>query len=301
MDATRYLVVVADDYGIGPETSRAILELAGRGILTGTVLMVNSPYAADAVAQWRRGGAPLELGWHPCLTQDPPTAPAAQVSSLIGPDGSLLPLGSLVPRLLSRRIPAAEIETELEAQFDRFVALVGHPPTLVNAHQHISLFPPVGVLLERLLRRRCPTPPYVRRVRETWRTLVRVPGARLKRATLNLLGRLQGRRLDQAGFPGNDWLLGVTDPQWVTDAAFWRRWLAAVPGHRVELCCHPGHLDLTLVGRDCRSADDPLLQRRVDELRLLSDPDFAAAVRDAGFTVTPPSAPPIRGGVRHAA
>jgi predicted glycoside hydrolase/deacetylase ChbG (UPF0249 family) len=300
MVATRYLVVVADDYGIGPETSRAVLELAERGVLTGTVLMVNSPYADDAVRAWRRAGQPLELGWHPCLTQDTPSAHPSQVPGLAGPDGSLPPLGTFLKRLACRRFAAA-IAAELEAQLDRFVELVGQPPTLVNAHQHVALFPPVGAILERLLRRRCTTPPYVRRVREAWRTVARVPGARLKRSLLNLLGRVQGRRLDRAGFPGNDWLLGVTDPECVTDPLFWRRWLAAVPGRVVELCCHPGRRDLTLVGRDCRSADDPLLQRRVDELRLLSDPDFPTAVRDAGFTLIPPSGLRTQRGPRHAA
>ena len=89
----RYLVVVADDYGIGPETSRGILELAGRGVVTGTVLLVNSPHAADAVRAWRRSGLPLEVGWHPNLVMDPPAAPPGRVRSLLGDNGCLLPLG----------------------------------------------------------------------------------------------------------------------------------------------------------------------------------------------------------------
>src|SRR5262245_10220496 len=75
MEAARFLVVIADDDGIGPQTSRAILELAARGIVTGTVLLVNSPYAADAVRNWRQSGAGMEIGWHPCLTLDAPVAP----------------------------------------------------------------------------------------------------------------------------------------------------------------------------------------------------------------------------------
>jgi len=54
MDATRFLVVIADDYGIGPETSRGILELAVRNLITGTVLLVNSPYAEEAVRAVRK-------------------------------------------------------------------------------------------------------------------------------------------------------------------------------------------------------------------------------------------------------
>ena len=47
--APRFLVVIADDYGIGPETSRGILELAGRGVVTGTVLTLLGRYES-----WRQ-------------------------------------------------------------------------------------------------------------------------------------------------------------------------------------------------------------------------------------------------------
>ena len=44
------LVVIADDFGIGPATDRGILELAAAGLVTGTTLLVNSPYAPATVA-----------------------------------------------------------------------------------------------------------------------------------------------------------------------------------------------------------------------------------------------------------
>jgi chitin disaccharide deacetylase len=287
MDASRFLVVVADDYGIGPETSRAILELAGLGVVSGAVLLVNSPYAPDDVHRWRQSGVKLELGWHPSLTLDPPIAPAARVPSLVGPDGCMWPLGQFVARLLIGKIKAADIAAELQAQYDRFIELVGHAPTLVNSHQHTAIFPPVGQILLDVLAQ-APTKPYMRRVREPWAMLKHIPGARLKRGLLSLLGRHYAQAQDRLAFPGHDWLAGITDPPWVKDAEFFTRWLARVPGRVVELACHPGYYDATLIGRDC-GADDGLLQRRVDELALLKEPSFAAAIRAAGFQLTAPS------------
>jgi predicted glycoside hydrolase/deacetylase ChbG (UPF0249 family) len=299
--APRYLVVIADDYGIGPETSRAILELAGRGVVTGTVLLVNSPHAAAAVAAWRRSGLPLEVGWHPNLVMDPPSAPPGRVPTLLDADGCLLPLGRFLMRLALQQIRPGDIERELGAQFDRFVELVGHAPTVVNAHQHTMLFPPVGAILRRVLKR-CATPPYVRRVREPWAMLRAIPGARVKRTVLTLLGRYESWRQEVAGYPGNDWLAGITDPRWVRDPDFFVRWLTRVPGRVVELACHPGHPDPTLLGRDCHEGDG-LLQRRVDELHLLNQPSFPAACRRAGFMLVPPSALLAQRprGLRHAA
>src|SRR5262249_22154173 len=177
---------------------------------------------------------------------------------------------------------------EFRAQLQRFQDLVGRPPAVVNSHHHVQIFPPVGGVLCRLLAGFRPAP-YVRRVREAWRTLAAVPGARCKRLLLSTLGRLDARRLRRAGFPGNDCLAGVTDPPWVADPEFLTRWLAHVPGRVVELTCHPGHLDLTLLGRDAVPGDGQV-PRRVCEFGLLRDDRFADACRRAGFTLLAPSA-----------
>lgn len=288
MDATRFLVVIADDYGIGPETSRGILELAARNLVSGTVLLVNSPYAEEAVRAWRQSASRLEMGWHPCLTLDSPCASALRIPSLLGGDGRLLSLRHFLARLYLHQICPRQIEIELHAQYDRFLELVGHAPALVNSHQHISLFPPVGSILRRVLKTRSTPLPYLRRVREPWSMLVRITGARKKRTLLTLLGRREARHQERDGFPGNDWLAGITNPPHVRDPDFFARWLARVPGRIVELACHPGRGDATLIGRDC-TEHDGLVQRRVDELRLLQQANFLDACRQAGFTLAAPS------------
>jgi predicted glycoside hydrolase/deacetylase ChbG (UPF0249 family) len=292
----RYLVAIADDYGIGPATSQGILHVAARGLVTGTVLLVNSPYAEEAVLAWRKAGEPLELGWHPCLTLDPPVLPPGRVPSLVGPDGCLWPLGQFIRRWALGQLQPTDIAAEFRAQYQRFLALVGRPPTLINSHQHTALFPPVGDILLDLLAGQRPLP-YVRRVREPLAMLARIPGARLKRGLLSLLGRQHARRQVAAGFPGNDWLAGTTDPPYVADPLFLTRWLSRVPGRVVELACHPGFLDPTLLGRDCVPGDG-LLQRRVDELHLLLQPSYPATCARARLKLVRPAeliGPSLRG------
>jgi predicted glycoside hydrolase/deacetylase ChbG (UPF0249 family) len=283
----RSLVVVADDFGIGPATSRGILDLAATGRITGTVLLVNSPYAEEAVRAWRQAGADLEIGWHPCLTMDPPVLPATQVPSLVGPDGCLWPLGTFMRRVFTGRIRADEVEAELRAQLQRFCDLVGRPPSLVNSHQHVQLFHPVGDRLQQILSEERPLP-YLRRIREPWSMIAQIPGARIKRTFLSTLGRRDAKRQDDIGFPGNDWLAGVTDPPCVTDARFLVRWLTRIPGDVVELTCHPGYWDPSLIGRDC-TAHDGRLQRRVLEFQLLRHASFQDTCEQLGFTLVSPS------------
>jgi predicted glycoside hydrolase/deacetylase ChbG (UPF0249 family) len=280
-------MVVADDYGIGPETSRAILELAQAGVVTATVLLVNSPYAESAVAAWCSAGIDADLGWHPCLTMDPPIAPAGEVSSLVNRNGSMGPLGWFLRRLLLRQINPEHIRRELDAQRRRFRELTGHEPTMVNTHQHVAIFPPVGEIVRGMLRPLCPRP-FLRRVAEPWWTWLRISGARTKRAVLTVLGRREARRQAREGFPGADYLAGITALGRPRDARFFARWLARTPGKVVEFMCHPGHFDVTLPGRDCRH-DDGLQQGRVDEYHLLREPGFLLACRQAGFTLVRPS------------
>jgi predicted glycoside hydrolase/deacetylase ChbG (UPF0249 family) len=283
----RSLLVVADDFGIGPPTTAGILHLAKKGVVTASVMLVNSPHAEAAVAAWRRDGQPMDLGWHPNLTLDRPILPPGQVPSLVDADGKFWPLPQFLRRWLLGRMEPLDIEAEFHAQFHRYCELVGQPPALVNAHQHIILFQPLGpIILDVLSQQRCR--PYIRRVREPWRLWARVRGARIKRLLLSTLGRRQSRRQALCGFPGNDWLVGVTDPPWVRDPIFHRRWFAHVPGQAVELVCHPGFEDQTLLGRDC-VAGDGLMQWRVDELTLLDRPDFLAAATDAGLRLLSPT------------
>jgi predicted glycoside hydrolase/deacetylase ChbG (UPF0249 family) len=296
LQGKRYLVVVADDFGIGPATSRGIVDLAARGRVSGTVLLVNSPYAEAEVRAWRQAGERPEMGWHPCLTLDAPVLPPGRVPSLVTPAGRFWPLGAFLRRLLLRRVRPEEVEAELRAQYRRFHDLVGRPPASMNGHHHVHVFPPVEDILRRLLAGQRPLP-YVRRVREPWRLLLAIPGARPKRAFLSFCGRRPSRGAARAGFPGNDWLAGVTDPPLVADPCFLTRWLARVPGPVVELTCHPGYLDTTLVGRDCTAEDGQLL-RRVREHERLSHAGFEAVCREAGFTLVSPGELQQRAGER---
>jgi predicted glycoside hydrolase/deacetylase ChbG (UPF0249 family) len=273
----RLLLITADDFGIGPETTRGILDAASKGVVTSTVLLVNSPYAEDAVRQWDDAGRPIELGWHPCLTLDAPILPPSRLPSLVGSDGRFHSLGRFLKQIMLGRINAAEVEGEFRAQLDRFVELVGHPPANVNAHHHVHVFQVVVNALTEVLADLTPRP-FVRRVVESFSTLRDIRGARVKRSFLAVCGRRATRQQTARGFPGNQTLLGVTDPQYVSDPECFIRWLASSSGDLVEFACHPGYGDPSLVARD----DDPL-RRRPHELERLLAPEFLATVQSAGF------------------
>src|SRR5260370_32817894 len=104
------------------------------------------------------------MGWPDARRRAPPVLAAKQVPSLVGPDGCLWPLGAFMRRAFAGRIREDDVEAELRAQLQRFCDLVGRPPSVVNSHQHVQLFHPVGELLRQILSEEYPLP-YLRRIR----------------------------------------------------------------------------------------------------------------------------------------
>jgi chitin disaccharide deacetylase len=288
MPGTRKLIIVADDFGIGPDTDRGILETGLGGRLTATVMLVNTPSCEAAVESWNDAGRPFVVGWHPNLTLDAPILPAKDVPSLVQPDGRFWPLGAFLKRAVRGRLNVAEIAAELAAQHKRFIELIGHPPRVVNSHQHTSIFEPARSVLIDLLASQKGPKPYLRRVQEQKGLMLGVPGARIKRAFLSHFGKQAAKAAEAKGLPGADWLIGITDPPCTADERFWTRWLRKVKGDFVELGCHPGYADKTLLVRDVPGKKYDLIRREHEMRQLLRD-DFTQAMQDTGFEMVPPA------------
>jgi len=102
------LIVNADDLGYDPEIDRGILEAHARGLVSSATAMVDTPFAAAALAAAPRS---LGIGLHVVLSP------------------------GLVP---------AAVEAEVRRQAERFQALRGAAPTHLDSHKHAHAAP--GVL-----------------------------------------------------------------------------------------------------------------------------------------------------------
>jgi predicted glycoside hydrolase/deacetylase ChbG (UPF0249 family) len=103
----RYCIVNGDDFGASHGIVRGILEANERGILTSTSLMVDMP-ASQAAATAARGRAELGVGLHFDLGWTH---------------------GAGRPDL-------AAVRSELRRQLERFLSLMGAPPTHLDAHHN---------------------------------------------------------------------------------------------------------------------------------------------------------------------
>jgi predicted glycoside hydrolase/deacetylase ChbG (UPF0249 family) len=94
------LIVNADDLGYDSEIDRGILEAHARGVVTSATAMVDTPFAAAALAA------------------APPT------------------LGVGLHVVLAPELPAGAVAAEVRRQVERFAALAGRPPTHLDSHKH---------------------------------------------------------------------------------------------------------------------------------------------------------------------
>ena len=246
------LVVTADDLGLSPGVTKGILESHRKGVVRSTSLIVTSDSSAEAAAQARME-PDLEVGLHIDLVGGWPVSDPATVRSLIDEEGRFLGLTELSKRLLSRRVRARDIATEIRAQ----AALArswGILPLAWDSHRHVHLMPPVARVVGRIARDEGVR--WVRRARSP-RTWTGPKETALRAATF--VSALAFR-----GIPGNRWYVDITSQRPRLDAAAVA--LLAAYGGVGEIGAHPGYVD------DALRAADTLVDDRPKDLEILTDP-----------------------------
>jgi predicted glycoside hydrolase/deacetylase ChbG (UPF0249 family) len=264
----RPLVVVhADDLGLSPAASRGILRAHHEGVVTSTSLLANLPGAEEGATLARQAPA-LEVGLHLNLTEGRPLTDAR---SLTSPDGAFRPLRAQLLALLFSRTDADEVAREVEAQLARARAL-GLSITHLDGHQHVHVFGDARAAAFALARREGLT---IRRPRE--RGLLRDLGRHLSLLARRMLLFSACGGPEWREVPHADAMLDLTGPAHGRSAPWLIERLGGMRGV-VEVLCHPGEAD----GPD----DDPLRDRRPEELALLTAPGLAARFVEAGLQLT---------------
>jgi predicted glycoside hydrolase/deacetylase ChbG (UPF0249 family) len=246
------LVVTADDLGLSPGVTRAILESHRRGVVRSASLIVTADSAAEAAA-YARMEPDLEVGLHIDLVGGWPVSDPAAVRSLVDAEGRFLGLAGLTSRLFTGRVRAAEVAAEIRAQ----AALArswGILPLAWDSHRHVHLLPPVARVVGRVARDEGVR--WIRRARSP-RAWSGPKESALRAATF--VSALAFR-----GIPGNRWYIDITSVRPRLDAAGVA--LLATYGGVGEIGAHPGYVDDSLRAADTLVADRPM------DLEVLTDP-----------------------------
>ena len=262
--AQRRIWLVADDYGISPAVSAAIRDLAARGRLSGTSVMVAAPSFDRAQAQPLAALPHVAIGLHVTLT-----APFRPLTGGFAPtrDGAFLRLAPLMARAFLGRLDRAKIAAEIAAQFRAFETAFGRPPDFVDGHQHVQLLP---IVRDAFLAaaREAAARAWVRQCGSVTHALSDPKGL-----LLDWLSRRFRTSAEALGIRTNPAFAGTyTFDGKVQFAALFPRFLENLPDGGV-IMCHPGEVDNEL------RRLDPLTDLRAREYAYLASDEFAALLR----------------------
>ena len=254
----------ADDYGISPSVNAAIRDLAVRGRLNATSVMVVAPsfHRGEALALQALNAKAqrVAIGLHVTLT-----APFRPLSESFRPlrDGAFLPLGTLLLRAGLRSLKRDALDREITRQVRVFSEQFGRPPDFIDGHQHVQLFPQIRDALLTVARREAP-PAWVRqcgRPLPTRRTLDDRKGL-----LLDVLSRGFRRRAAALGVRTNPAFAGTYTFRDQADfATTFPHFLDGLPNGSVVMC-HPGFVDQEL--------------QKLDQLTTLREQQYAFMVQD---------------------
>jgi chitin disaccharide deacetylase len=264
----RLLVVTADDFGIGLETSRGIVDTARDGPVTATSALVVTD-ACEASLPLLDEVPGLELGLHIALTGRFRPLVATRASGFVGRDGRFGDVAGLLLSCLARRVSRAALRDEIAAQVERLQRLARRPAVHFDGHHHVHELPLVREVVAELSQEGV-LPPLTRVSTEptgVWRL---VPGERFQRRVIHWLGRRAKPIFAAHGLWTNDTAFGRPLPAGAGGFP-WVAHLRSLPKEGVvEWIVHPGRPDPTLRGVD------PYVEGRVTEWRALTAPEHRA-------------------------
>jgi len=144
--ASRRLIVNADDFGLSQSVNEAVIRAHCDGILASASLMVNEP-ASDEAVKLAKENPRLGVGLHLTLLMGRSALPPEKIPDIVNSRGefSNSPVGVGMNYFFKRGL-SEQLRAEIQAQFDKFHA-TGLPLDHVNGHLHLHLHPVIFRIL----------------------------------------------------------------------------------------------------------------------------------------------------------
>lgn len=146
------IIVNADDFGIDPRINEAIAQAFKREIINRTTLMVNMPYAKEAMELAKKEGFLDKVGIHLNLTAGKPLdEQMASDKIMCSEEGEYTAnfARNLKQRFFLPKATSNNVEREIKAQFEEYKKLGGvlwH----VDSHHHVHTDPSIWRTLKKV-------------------------------------------------------------------------------------------------------------------------------------------------------
>lgn len=261
---TKRLIINADDFGYPQGTVEAIATLYEAGVVTSATALVNQTHWPQAAA-YLREHPKLGAGVHLVANEGRPILPREQVPSLVNAEGFFRDGAWLLLRY--GRLRTTELEAEMSAQIEKFIADTGRRPDHLDIHCHYLYVFPAWFRVSLKLAQAFGGLP----VRLPFDDSLQFKAAQMSGAFPACYIRWQGRRyqrmvaqygLARPNYFESSFSLRAADEQ--RSAEYLLKLLDALPEGVTELLAHPGTEDWR--ARDYQALLDPRVRQRIAAL-----------------------------------
>ena len=147
-------MINADDFGLNESVNAAICEAFEKGLIDRTTLMVNMPFADEAMKLAKENGFADRVGLHVNLTSGRPlTDDMAKEPVMCNSEGEFTAdfARNLKTRFYLPTKTRRRVEAEIRAQFEKYAKLGG---TLwhIDSHHHVHTDPSIWSPLKKVIR-----------------------------------------------------------------------------------------------------------------------------------------------------
>ncbi len=261
------LCLHADDFGLAPGVNEAILELLENSRMSGTSVMTVFDDLENVAIPLKKFIDRADIGLHLTLTDQP----ALNGASAIATKGAFPNVKKLILSCLLHRMDKNALASEISAQLDRFERVFDKPPSHIDGHHHVHVFPVIReVLLEQISKR-------------GWNPVFRdsrsspPPGKNfrgLRAGVVQFMAQGFAKLAHQSGYFLGPEFTGFYDSSKATGFADHTEMSLQSFGDSVHMMCHPGQVDSILESRD------GLLEPRQREFEYLASDAFAALLQN---------------------
>ena len=237
------LILNADDLGLTPALSEAVVALRSDGAITDVSFLSVGAAFEEGVALMKIAEIKT-AGVHLCLVgSETPVCSAAKIPSLVAGGRFRDSWPAVALAAVSGRIKGVEVEREWEAQIAR-VQAAGLRVTHLDGHQHLHLLPsllPIAIRLAKRFGISTIRAPRADDPAAGGGGISRI--ARLRAGILARFGHAARMKLRAAGLPEPPRVLGLAEAGRMTSER-WAVLLAALPDDGdFEVALHPGAVD----------------------------------------------------------
>lgn len=282
------LTLCADDFGLSRAVDKAVIRLVREGRLNAVSCMAGGKRfmedAAVLIESAQAAPVRVEIGLHLTFTQYSPLG----VMPHFAPQGHLPSVSALLVKSHLKLLPEDEVREEIRRQWQWFVEVMGRKPDFIDGHQHAHLLPQISGPVVDFARAELAADGWVRSCYARPSGLGATRLSSWRTGIVSTLSRGMRARLRAAGVRTNGRFYGVNAFDRGEDfGALMRGWLkrAAKGDDWAVIMCHPG---LEPDGRGDKTGEDPVAERRADELAYLSGPDFPRDLAAENLTLSSP-------------